>query len=112
MRRFALVLGLVSTLAGCGRSDVAIDPGDGYLVRQYMLDDGDSVWVEYLVEDDVELRDAVLDIEDGLELEDLCDELAMGEPYELVLETAEEVLIVEVEGEQLAWIWGTSPRQH
>lgn len=92
-------------LSGCGRSDIATDPGEGFLVRQYTLDDGDMVWVEVLVEDDQVLRRAVLDIEDGLSVDDLVEELAMDRDYELVLDSTPEVLIVEVEGEQLAWIW-------
>lgn len=92
-------------LSGCGRTDVATDPGDGYVVRSYTLEDGDMVWVEVLVEDDQVLRRAVLDIEDGLSVDDLVEELAMDRDYELTLDSSVEVLIVEVEGEQLAWIW-------
>jgi hypothetical protein len=108
MRPVLLALALVSTsvgLVGCGRSDIATDPGDGFLVRSYTLEDGDEVWVEVLVDEDMELRRAVLDIEDGLSVDDLVEELAMDRDYELVLDSTLEVLIVEVEGEQLAWIW-------
>lgn len=103
---FGLVLASTSVgLSGCGRSDIATDPGEGYLVRQYTLEDGDTVWVEVLVEDDLVLRRAVLDIEDGLSVGDLAEELAMDREYVLVLDSTYEVLVVEVEGEQLAWIW-------
>ena len=107
MRSLVLALGLLPCVAigpACV-PDVATDPGDGYVVRAYTLEDGDMVWVEALVEDDMGLRRAVLAIADGLPIEDLVHELAMGEAYVLVLDSDHEVLIVEIDDEQRAWIW-------
>jgi hypothetical protein len=108
MRSVVFALGLVPCLAtsllACA-PDVATDPGDGFVVRAYTLDDGETVWVEALVEDDMGLRHAVLEIEDGLRVEDLAEELAMGEAYELVLDSTHDVLIIEVDEDPRVWIW-------
>jgi hypothetical protein len=106
---FSLVLLAPALVGGCGRNDVAVDPaldpGDAFVVRDYTLENGERVWVEALVEDDMGLRRAVLDIEDGLTVEDLVEELAMGHEYELVLDSDHEVLIIEIDEDPRAWIW-------
>ena len=109
MRAALLVLCLASlglSPIACGRSDIAIAPGDGMLEREFTLADGEVVLVEMHAGDDVELRSAFLDMPDGLTFERLLDNLAHGEPWELVLDTTDEpVLVVEVRGEPRAWIW-------
>jgi hypothetical protein len=109
MRSLVLALGLLPCLAvgslGCHVGDTATDPGEEFVVRAYTLEDGDTVWVEALVEDDMVLRRQVMAIDDGLTVEELIDELAMGEEYELVLDSTYEVLIIEVDEDPVAWIW-------
>ncbi|HWB81303.1 MAG TPA: hypothetical protein VG755_40350 [Nannocystaceae bacterium] len=106
MRRALLVPTVLALFAGCGRTDVVIDPGADIVEREVTLDDGDDVWLEVLVEEDFALLDAVNAIEDGITLDGLVDTVAMGEPHELVLDTREEAtLIVEVSGEARAWVY-------
>lgn len=106
MRRALLVPTVLALFAGCGRTDVAIDPGADIVEREVTLDDGDDVWLEVLVEEDFALLTAVNEIEDGITLDGLVDTVAMGEPHELVLDTREEAtLIVEVSGEARAWVY-------
>lgn len=107
MRAALLALALCSTASiACGRSDIAVAPGDGMLEREFTLADGEVVLVEMHAGDDVELRSAFLDLPDGLTFERLLDNLAHGEPWDLVLDSTDEpVLIVEVRGEPRAWIW-------
>lgn len=106
MRRALLVSTVLALFAGCGRTDVAIDPGADIVEREVTLDDGDDILLEVLVEEDFALLDAVNGIEDGITLDGLVDTVAMGEPHELVLDTREEAtLIVEVSGEARAWVY-------
>jgi hypothetical protein len=107
MRAALLALALLTTGSlACGRTDIATVPSDGMREREFTLADGEVVLVEMHAGDDVELRTAFLDMPDGLTFERLLDNLAHGEPWELVLDTTEEpVLIVEVRGEPRAWIW-------
>lgn len=106
MRRFVPLMLLVATLGGCGRTDVVLAPGSDIVEREVTLDDGDAVWLEVLVAQDLELYTAVRHIEDGISLDDLVDTVAMGEPHELVFDTREdEILIVEIDGEPRAWLY-------
>lgn len=106
MRRALLVPTVLALFAGCGRSDIAIDPGSDLVQRELTLDDGDDILLEVLVEEDVALLTAVRGIEDGITLDGLVDTVAMGEPHELVLDTREDAtLIVEVSGEARAWVY-------
>ncbi|HET6585040.1 MAG TPA: hypothetical protein VFG69_16400 [Nannocystaceae bacterium] len=108
MRKVVLALALVSASfsVGCGRSDIATDPGDGMYARELTLADGDIVLVSVRVEDEPELRDAVRAMPDGLTLERFIAVVAMGEESRLVLDTTDvPVLVVEVDGEPRAWIW-------
>lgn len=106
MRRALLVPTVLALFAGCGRTDVAIDPGADIVEREVTLDDGDDIWLEVLVEEDFALLTAVNEIEDGITLDGLVDTVAMGEPHVLVLDTREEAtLVVEVSGEARAWVY-------
>ena len=108
MRKVVLALALssVSNSVGCGRSDIATDPGDGMFARELTLADGDIVLISVLVADEPELRETVRAMPDGLTLERLIFVLAMGEDAMLVLDTTDvPVLIVEGDGEPRAWIW-------
>lgn len=106
MRRALLTPTVLTLLAGCGRTDVALDPGDDIVERGVMLADGDEIWLEVLVEEDLQLLAAVNGIEDGISLDGLVDTVAMGEPHELVFDTREDpTLVVEVQGEARAWVY-------
>ena len=108
MRKVVLALALssVSSFVGCGRSDIATDPGDGMYARELTLADGDIVLISVRVVDQPELRDAVRAMPNGLTLEGLITVVAMGDETTLVFDTTDvPVLIVEVDGEARAWIW-------
>jgi hypothetical protein len=106
MPRLLAPLFLVTTLAGCGRTDIVIAPLADLLEREVTLDDGDAVWLEVLVLQDDALRTAVHDIEDGISMDGLVDTVAMGEPHEVVLDTREDLtLVVEIDGEPRAWVY-------
>lgn len=106
MRRALLVSSVLAISAGCGRTDIVVDPGADIVEREVTLDDGDAIWLEVLVEEDFALLDAVNGIEDGITLDGLVDTVAMGEPHELVFDTRDEpTLIVEVAGDPRAWVY-------
>jgi hypothetical protein len=106
MRRLLASTLLLTTFAGCGRTDVVIAPSADLLEREVRLDDGDAVWLEVLVEEDDALRTAVHGIADGITMDGLVETVAMGEPHELVFDTREEAtLIIEIDGEPRAWVY-------
>jgi hypothetical protein len=108
MRPSALAFTLAAALAcaACGRTDIAHVPDDGLVDREITLADGEVVLVELAIdEEDTTLRAAFFAVPNGLTLERLIAALAMGEAYDLVLDTGDNALILEVDAEPRAWIW-------